>query len=212
MSSFTPVFRTNRSDYDSLVLFRHFRQSLLAAQTKTVKAFCIVAASKPGTEFHYLGLLWDCAFKAGIASPGAHSEPTSLPPVTATTSTSLTSPEILPTSICDFSALQPSTKRPFGSLYRRFRCRLQVPAPVQIPLLQTEKVPPLLDPFVTRVPSCTCFTPVIAFRPRFIPATISLSHSTTSASEDPRLSLSAACGNPYFAFSARRAPFKCLSE
>src|SRR5258708_2709436 len=40
MSSSTPVFLTNRSDYHSLVLFRHIRQQLIAAQTRAVEIFC----------------------------------------------------------------------------------------------------------------------------------------------------------------------------
>jgi hypothetical protein len=166
MHSSAPVFLTNRSDYHHLVLFRHIRQQLAAMQTGAVKIFCADAASKPENEFHYLGLLWNCAFQAGIASMGAHSEPapppsitaapisahsepTSLPPVAGAISTSPTSSKILPTPIRDFSALRPSTRKPFGSLHRRFRRRLQIPAPVQILLLQTEKVPPSLDPFVS---------------------------------------------------------------
>ena len=139
MSLSTPVFLTNRSDYHSLVLFRHIRQQLIAAQTGAVKIICSDAASKPENEFHYLGLLWNCAFKAGIASMGVHSKPASL--LSPSVITAPISPKILPVPTCDLSVLQPSTGKPFGSLHCRFCHHLQVPAPVQIVLLQTEKVP-----------------------------------------------------------------------
>ncbi|KDR78683.1 hypothetical protein GALMADRAFT_244181 [Galerina marginata CBS 339.88] len=137
MSSSTPRFLTSRSDYNDIVLFRHIRQSLAAAQTETVEAFCTVAASKPGSEFHYLGLLWNCAFKAGIASTGAHLEPTTLPsplvppsssPTMATTLLPVVAatlaPKISPSLSAftrDFSALRSNSQKPFGSLQYRFR-------------------------------------------------------------------------------------------
>jgi hypothetical protein len=125
-----PFFLTNRSDYHSVILFRHIRQSLAAAQHPTVELFCANAASKPEDEFHYLGLLWNCAFKAGIAFTGAHSGPPSPPPVM---SACPSSPKILPPPARDLSALRPSTSKPFGSLRRRFHRRLQVSAPAQKP-------------------------------------------------------------------------------
>jgi len=77
---------------------------------------------------------------------GAHSEPTFLPAVAANP----TSPEIIPTPTREFSALRPSTQKSFGSLHHRFRHCLQIPlAPVQIPHLQTEKVPPLVEPIMS---------------------------------------------------------------
>ena len=104
------------------------------------------AASKPENEFHYLGLLWNCAFQAGIASMGAHSKSASPPSITATpisahseTPTSFpvvtvnpTPPTIQSTPTCDVSALQLSTWKPFGSLHRHFRRCLQVSTPVSI--------------------------------------------------------------------------------
>jgi len=189
MHSSAPVFLTNRSDYHHLVLFCHIQQQLAAMQTRAVKIFCADVASKPKNEFHYLGPLWNCTFQAGIASMGAHSDlvsppsftatstfshskPSSLPLVAATTSTSPTSSKILPTPIHDFSALRSSARKPFSSLHRRFRHHLQVPAPVQILLLQTEKVPPSLDPFVS---------PLAPVSPRS-------SHSTPILPQPPYLS------------------------
>ncbi|KIM35093.1 hypothetical protein M413DRAFT_32765 [Hebeloma cylindrosporum] len=140
----SPLFLTSRSDYHSLVLFHHIHQHLAAAQPGSVEIFCTSAASKPEDEFHYLGLLWDCAYKAGIASTSAHPNTASPPPVAVTLPTS---PKILLTPISftrDLSALQPSTRKPFGSLHRRFRHRLQVSAPVPITVLQIEDTPPTL--------------------------------------------------------------------
>ncbi|KDR76800.1 hypothetical protein GALMADRAFT_247124 [Galerina marginata CBS 339.88] len=149
MSSSTPRFLTSRSDYNDIVLFRHIRQSLAAVQTEIVEAFCTIAASKPGSEFHYLGLLWNCAFKAGIASMGAHSEPFTRPmPVAASSSLKTSVP---PQSFTrDFSVLRSSCKKPFGSLRQRFRRSSQMQkqsAPVLAAPLQREKSDPPSDSF-----------------------------------------------------------------
>ena len=146
MNPSPPVFLTNQLDYHSLVLFHHIRQQLAAAQTGAIKSFCTDAASKPENKFHYLGLLWNWAFQAGIASMGAHSKSASPPSITATpisayseTPTSFpvvtvnpTPPTIQSTPTRNVPALQPSTWKPFGSLHRRFCCCLQVSTPVSI--------------------------------------------------------------------------------
>ncbi|KDR72048.1 hypothetical protein GALMADRAFT_143390 [Galerina marginata CBS 339.88] len=121
MSASTPRFLTSRSDYNNIILFRHIRQSLAAAQTDTVEAFCTVAASKPGTEFHYLGLLWDCAFKAGIASMGAHSKSFTCPPTPVMAPSSPKISALRQPFARDFSVLRSGSKKPFGSLHQRFR-------------------------------------------------------------------------------------------
>ncbi|KDR67415.1 hypothetical protein GALMADRAFT_258370 [Galerina marginata CBS 339.88] len=124
MSPSASIFLTKRSDYDSLILFRHFGQILAAAQTDAIEQFCTAAASKPGTELHYFGLLWNCAFKAGIASTGAQLESAALePPVVAATPPNFSPPSS--TFTRDLSALQSSSQKPFGSLQHRFRRRAQ---------------------------------------------------------------------------------------
>lgn len=147
-ASGSPLFLTSRSDYHSLVLFRHIRQHLAAVQSQAVEDFYASAASKPGDEFHYMGLLWDCAFKAGIESTRAHSGPPSCPPIAAA---ALSSPKILPTPIRDFSALQSSTSKPFGSLRRRFRRRLRVLTSPQAVFPQAKKDSASKTP----LPSCS---------------------------------------------------------
>ncbi|KDR79762.1 hypothetical protein GALMADRAFT_136372 [Galerina marginata CBS 339.88] len=143
MSPSASIFLTNRSDYNSLVLFRHFGQILAAAQTDAIEQFCIAAASKPGTELHYFGLLWNCAFKAGIASAGAHLESTALDPPDV----AATAPKISPPSLFtrDLSALQSSSPKPFGSLHHRFHRRAQTAkrsASVPTVMLQADNVSP----------------------------------------------------------------------
>ncbi|KDR79781.1 hypothetical protein GALMADRAFT_241858 [Galerina marginata CBS 339.88] len=180
MSSSSAFFISNKSDYHSVVLLRHFKQTLAVDESDTVERFCAAASSKPGTEFHYLGLLWDCAFKAGIASTGAQLEFAALePPVVAATPPNFSPPSS--TFTRDLSALQSSSQKPFGSLQHRFRRRAQTekrsarvptviiqadslsppsessqPCPVPVPSPQpphSARVPSSQPPYSVRVPS-----------------------------------------------------------
>ena len=179
MNSSSPIFLTNQSDYNSLVLFRHVCQSLAATQTGTVEAFCTVAASKPGTEFHYLGLLWDCAFKAGM---GAHSEPITHPPTT-TTASSPPKFSVLPQSFTrDFSVLCSGSEKPVSTLRRRFRRPSR---------MQKQSAPVLTVPLQTEI----SHPPSDSFRPHPIPVPPLITSTPTSPHSEPT-SLPPVAANP----------------
>ena len=99
-------------------------------QTRIVEAFCTIAASKPGTEFHYLSLLWDCTLQGWYSIHGspfrAHQTPPI--PVTASSSPKFESAPLshLPPIFQYFGQAPKNPSALFGkgpSVLRRCRCR-----------------------------------------------------------------------------------------